>query len=157
MSKKMVCHIKFFKMFFMSIRWFLWYGQFWICFITIYFLSENAVSWFLKKSHKSITLTVRVILCKPPWKEGNFRFTMVPLKPLTVHRVERSFCLNISKPAWVPLKRNCTVQFELKQLICYLRNSKKDQLVYVFKYLKVNFYFDISEICNSLQTRFLAI
>ena len=43
--------------------------------------------------------TVSVISSDPLFKEENVRFTMVPLKPLTLHRVERSFYLNISKPA----------------------------------------------------------
>ena len=66
--------------------------------------------------------SVSAISSDPPCKEDNARFTTVHLKPFTVSR-----CINISEPAWIPLK--CGLMYAVywltsTQLICYLRNFK---------------------------------
>ena len=40
--------------------------------------------------------TVSGILSDPPGKDSNVRFTAVPIKPLTVYRVESATCENLS-------------------------------------------------------------
>ena len=86
------------------------------------------------------------------------------LKPLIVHQVERSFCLNISKPSIIP--KNATVRFvqsELKQLIWFCSppwNMEKKKLrkylwqkkPAVYKYLMI--YSCIFSICRSFNGRF---
>ena len=64
-----------------------------------------------------------IISSDPQWKEDNARSKTVSLHPLTVHRVERIFCLNLSKPALISLNRETVCvhsELELKQLIFYL-------------------------------------
>ena len=79
---------------------------------------------------------MHVFSSDPPNKEGN---TSAPLEPLTVHRVERYFCLNVWKSDRILLKRtvlcvHCTVltqtsvlyfaytaQSELKLAYCTMR------------------------------------
>ena len=90
-----------------------------------------------------------VISIDPPCKEGSAKITTVPSKPLTVHLVERSFCLSASKLAWIHLIRcercvRCVscVQSERKQLIGYCFTTLTGIKVFFLIY-------------NSLQTKCL--
>ena len=55
---------------------------------------------------------LNIILSDPPCKEGNARFTMVPLKPLTFHRVKEFSCIPLSRGLYfLPLFKSVLVDY----------------------------------------------
>ena len=48
--------------------------------------------------------SVSLISSEPPGKQGNTRFTTVPLNHLHVWRVQRYLCVNLSKPACISVQ-----------------------------------------------------
>ena len=91
------------------------------------FLRRN-ISSFLKSFFLGLYVikgAVSIISSDPPCKEGNARFTTVPLKPWCVRWIQRYVCVNLLKPACIQLQiQVCAVLSYVHFSVKYNKGSK---------------------------------